>query len=598
MRGTRRSVSERVARARRVVARDLRTDPLLPAILLLAALLGSFWFWHRLPNFATRDEQARLFDPMVAFGSVLADPNLESVREGVAWGRVPFGATFYVFGLALLPAILAALLLGELDAFLAFQFPPGPAYGYWEVWRETPAWIWTISLSLVRLFSVAFAVGSVYLTYRLGVELRDRATGRLAALFLAVTFGLLTLAHEGGEDVPALFFTLLALNFLVVYVRSGEAAPFLAASASGGFALAFKLTAAPVVLLVALAFLLRVHRAGPAWREELLRPGLLLGGATAGLLALLLGFPTLLVGDVDFFLGRVFGHSFSRASHPTGPDAPVWWWFAKQYLNAFGLPLFLGALAGVVATFVQVGDRRRDAHVAVLVFAAIAAYVVMFAGWHDFRTHHLLPTLPLLVLLLAAALVRFEERSPGAARVLMAILLVSGGTYATVGVLGYAAAPRDDAEAWLATHAEPNDTVEVYRIHVQDTAVPHGMDVQHHFRVEDAEIEPCPEWIMLGYRDLLYLKDGTYVRNSERRKAYVRSLLSGEAGYAVAAEFGPRPPNYVPDRPTPGSLMDLIEVGIYPGTDQYADEQELTENQYTVILKRTDACDPSRSVPY
>ncbi|HKJ57679.1 MAG TPA: hypothetical protein VKA37_00490, partial [Halobacteriales archaeon] len=60
--------------------------------------------------------------------------------------------------------------------------------------------------------------------------------------------------------------------------------------------------------------------------------------------------------------------------------------------------------------------------------------------------------------------------------------------------------------------------------------------------------------------------------------------------------FGPRPPNYVPQRPTPGSLADLVRVGIVPWTDQYADEQELRENQYTVVLERTGECDGPRMV--
>ena len=578
---------------------DLQSDPFLRYTLLLAAVLSTIWFWHRLPNFATRDEQARMFDPMVALGTFLADPGFESAREGVAWGRVPFGATFYDFALALLPVVIAAAILGRLDAFLAFQDPPW-RFGYFFIWQETPAWMWTVSLGLVRLFTAAFAVGCVYLTYRLGLELRDRATGRLAALFLTFTFGLLTLAHEGGEDVPALFFVLLTLYLLVVYVRTGEAAPFLGAGAAGGFAMAFKLTAVPVVVVVAAAFVLRIHRSheeGGSGLEAARRPGLLVGGAALGLLAFVLGFPTLLVGEVDLVLDRVLVNSLSRTERSTGPDAPAWWWFARQYLNAFGLPLAVGALGGVVATVAGGRDRSRDLHATLLLLGILGLYVVVFARWHDFRTHHLLPTFPPLLLLLAAALVRFRERSRGAATVLTLFLLVSGGTYATVGVLGYADAPRDDAAAWLAAHAEPGDTVEVYRVHVQDTALPHWMDVNAAHLGEAGRPDPCPEYVMLGYRDLAYLREGSYYRNGEAQAAYVRSLLSGEYGYEVVAEFGPRPPDYVPDRPTPGSLRDLLEVGVYPGSDQYSDEQELRENQFTVVLELTGRCDRSRDPP-
>jgi len=578
------------------VVADLRADPYLPYVLVLAALLAGFWFWHRLPNFATRDEQARIFDPLVALGTYLADPSVESFREGVAWGRVPFGATFYLNAVALVPVVLAAVVLGQLDAFLAFDTPPRHL-GYFYIWQETPAWMWTVSLSIVRLVNVAFAVGCVYLTYRLGVQLRDRATGRLAALLLTFTFGFLTVAHEGGEDVPALFFTLLSLALLVSYVRTGEAAPFLLASAFGGVAIAFKLTAAPIVAVVAAAYLLRVHRAGPEWRSALVRPWLIVGGAVAGLAAIVLGFPTLLVGEADVVLHRIAGGSASRTEWSTGPDAPVWWWFLRQYLNAFGLPLFVGAVGGVVATLARLDDRGRDLHATTLLLVALAANVLLYVPWHDFRVHHLLPTFPLLVLLLATALVDLRGRSPGAARVLLAILLLSGGAYATAGVLSYADSPRDDAVAWFEAHADRDDTVEVYRVHVQDTAVPHWMDVNAAHLAAAGREDPCPEYVMLGYRDLMYLVEGSYYRNGEAQAAYVRALLEGEYPYEVVAEFGPRPPNYVPQRPTPGSLVDLVRVGIVPWTDQYADEQELRENQYTVILERTGECDGPRTVP-
>jgi len=590
MAGTLRTLAKR---AWRQVVSDLRADPYLPYVLVLTALLAGFWFWHRTPNFATRDESTRLLDPMVAFGTFLSDPGVESLREGVAWGREPFGATFYLFGLALVPVVLAAAVRGQLDAFLAFHLPRA-AFGYWAVWHATPAWIWTWSIALVRLINVAFAVGSVYLTYRIGVQVRDRTAGRLGALFLALTFGFLTLAHEGGEDVPALFFLLLSITLLIAYVRTGEAAPFLAASAFGGVAIAFKLTAAPIVAVVGAAFLLRAHRLGPAWRSALDRPWLLLGGAWLGLLALVLGFPTLLVGEVGIVLERVFLASVARSEHATGPDAPVWWWFARQYFDAFGLPLFLATLAGLAATVARVRDRARDVHATVLVLVSLGLFVAVFSRWHDFRVHHLLPTFPLLVVLLGAALSSLRERRAGLAGVVVALLVVSAGAYAVVGTAGYATAPRDGAVAWLDANADPGDTLEVYRVHMQDAAVPHWMTVAHRWNRDEVVGATCPRYVELGYRDLLYLDPNTYYRNDPAVAAYVRGLLSGQDGYRIVAEFGPRPPNFVPDRPRPGSLADLVRVGIYPETDQYADEQELRENQYTVILERTGECDPSR----
>lgn len=569
---------------------DLRRDPYLAPILLLAALLSGFWFWHRIPNFATRDEHQRLLDPLVAYARVLEDPSVESLRTGVSWGRVPYGATFYFFGLAVLPVVAAAMVTGRGEAIVVLGEPSG-AFGYYPTWRAAPRWVWTWSLLLVRLFNAAIAVGCVYLTYRIGAAARDRATGRLAALLLTLTFGFLTLAHEGGEDVPALFFLLGAFYLALRYARTGDRMAFLAGSAAGGVAIAFKLTAAPIVLVIALAFLLRVRNAAPDWRDALFRPGLVVGGALLGLTAIVLGFPMLLVGSVDPVLERVFVGPTDRMASHTGPAAPSWWWFLRNYLNALGLPLLAAAPIGLLGGLATLGRRGRAFDATVLALAVVASYVVVLSGFHDFRAHHLLPTLPMLALLLAVALVRLRERRPAVGTPLVVVLLLGAGLYAGVGTAGYASMPRDDAEAWLAEHAGGNGTMEVYAGVMQDAAVPHGVAIDHEYQSRDRDETTCPEYVQLTYRDLLHLSDDPAVNRNPDHAAYVRSLLAGETGYEVVAEFGPRPPNYVPDRPRPGSLDGLLAIGLVPHSPEYADEQELTPDQYTLIFEHTGACE-------
>jgi hypothetical protein len=607
---------ELVARARSQVREDVRADPYLLYILVGATLLASFWFWHRIPNFATRDERSRLLDAMVPYGRVLAEPSFQSLQEGVAWSRVPFGATLYVFGLAMLPAVVYAILTGQADIFVSVGFPDWE-FGYYPVWAETPRWVWTSSLVLVRLFNVAFAVGCVYLTYRLGTAMADRFTGRLAAIILTLTFGFLTIAHEGGEDMPALFFVLLAVNLVYLYVQSGDVAAFFAGSAAGGAAIAFKLTAAPVVLVVGAAHLLRAVKSEEDTVDALLAPKVVVGGATLGAVTIGLGFPTLLVVGPEPFIERVFGGSMGRMNHATGPDAPITWWFLRGYFSGMGLPLFFASVTGVLASVERLRKRRESVYGTLLVLLALSLYVLLFSRWHDFRVHHLLPTFPLLALLLARSYTDARERwqwDPRILRGAMAVLLVTTAIYAGVGTLGFASMPRDQAEAWLVENADEDDTMQITRRSFQDAAVPHGMGISHVFgREDDGEVaDPCPEYIQLGYRDMLYLQPGTYYRNGEAQRTYVTDLLTGEYNYEIAAEFGTRPgrqrfgpvpddgpvSSWVPNRATPGDYGDLLRYGIVPQTDQFADEQELAANQYTVILERTEPCTSPHTAPF
>ncbi|MEF8893929.1 ArnT family glycosyltransferase [Halodesulfurarchaeum sp.] len=581
------------------LVRDLRADRWLRYILLLSIGLSAFWFWHRIPNFATRDEISRILDALVPYARVIEDPSLESLRSGILWGRVPFGATTYLYGIVFLPLVFGVLLLGEADAFTALAYPAGE-FGFYEPWHTTPEWVWTWSLSLVRLLNVLFAVGSVYLTYRIGVELANRKTGRLASLVLTLTFGFLTIAHEGGEDMPAAFFLLLAVLLLIRYVHLGDGRFFLAASAAGGLAIGFKLTAAPVVLVIGLAYLLRAADGHPKTVLANPRPKLVVTGALVGLVVILFSFPSTAIGRFDLVLERIFGGSVGRATHTTGPDAPILWWFLRGYFSALGLPLFFASVAGVLASLWHLRRRPVGSTVAVLVLGALGSYILLFSAWHDFRVHHLLPTFPLLAIIVGWSLSRFQDRAPAVGRLAIALVLVTSAVYAGVGVAEYAHMPRDQATEWLETNGDEDAVVEVYRRHIQDTAIPHSMNVTHAYGSHgtDERLDPCPTYIQLGYRDLLYRAEGTYYRNGPVKANYLRKLLDGEYGYEIAAEFGPRPPNFVPDRPMPGNYTDLLRLGVVPHTDQYADEQELAENQYTVILEQTGECDRSRYPPF
>ncbi|QLH77288.1 glycosyltransferase family 39 protein [Halosimplex rubrum] len=601
-----------VGRARRCLRADFESDPYLPYILGLAALLSGFWFWHRVPNFATRDERWRLVDPMSFVGTVAADPSIESALDGLSEGRT-FGATFYLFGLALVPVFVAAFLTGRIEAFVAM--PEHASVDLWAHWQRTPRWIWTWSIVLGRLVVVALAVGCVYVTYRIGTTMRDRATGRLAALLCSLTWGVLVLAHEVGEDVPALFFVLLVVYWSLRYAETGDAGLFLAACLAGGVAIALKLTTAVVVALIAVAFLLRVGNAGDDWRAALVRPRMLAAGAALGAAAIFVGFPTVIADGLDPLVARIQRGASGKTDPHGWRVEPTWWWFLRSYLGGLGLPLFVASVGALAASLPRLFDRSTEADAVALALVGLAAYGRLYSNWAYVRVHHLLPTFPLLAVLVAAALVRLRESRPGLARPLIAVLLVTSGLYAGAGVLGYAAQPRDGATDWLRAEAGANATVETYPNDPQETAVPHDVTV---YRPSNRNATPgganpgggpwllgletrCPDYVQLHYYEsvLVLAPDDWSERarrlGGERRRQYVRDLLAEDTyPYRVAATFGSRPA-FLDGRSRSAGLPELVEVGLVPRTLQYGDPQDMGVDQYTVILERNGRCTPSEA---
>jgi hypothetical protein len=609
-------VSDRFRRARARILDDLRIDPYLPYILVLALVLAGFWSWHRVPNFATRDERWRVVDPFETLGYVAADPGLDSLREGVAYWRT-YGATMYLFGVTGLPVVAYLFVTGRLDVATATTDAWGS--GVWAHWLDLPGWFWTATLLAGRLANVAFAVGCVYVVYRIGTVMNGRRAGRLAALLLSLTWGFLVLAHEVGEDVPALFFLLVAVYAALRYVDTGRAGWFYGGSLAGGVAMGFKLTAGVAVPLLGLAYLLRARRPESTVRAALARPRLLLVGGACGAAAVVVGYPGVLLGGLEVLGSRVARAASAKSSLHGYVAAPSWWWLLRGTAHAAGLPLLVALLATVPAALLRVRDRTTAGDGVALVLAALVVYRLVYSLWAYVRPHHLLPVVALLAVALATLLADWLDRRPALARPAVALLVLTTALYAGAGVAGYASQPRDQATRWLATHAGANDTIETYVTDPQEAAVPHGATVdrptQRAMTVDGETVRPsrtrwmlamperCPAFIVLNaHESLQYLAPDDYSRRAalladSERKRYVRRLLAEDTyPYEVARRFG-REPRFLTAERVRTTLGNALRAGLVPRSVQYGDGQDMGEDQYTVVLERTGRCNPDERSP-
>ncbi|MCU4717694.1 ArnT family glycosyltransferase [Halapricum hydrolyticum] len=632
-------------RAYQQVREDLAADPYLAYILLLSALLSSFWVWHRLPNFATRDERWRVVDVMEVAGFVVNDEfSLEALQEGTKYWRV-FGPTLYLYALVALPAIAIAVLIGDASAF-------GDIFGalgtdLYAHWQAIPAWLWWATVLPARLTNVAFAVGSVYLLYRIGTHVRDRATGRLAALLLSLTWAVIVLAHEAGEDVPALFCVLLVFYLAVRYVEAGSRRLFLGGSAVGGLAIAFKPTAGVTAILLGVAYLLRAGRVDDP-KRALFRPELLVGGPILAVVVMYLSFPSAVVNTIpsgasggvlseiwdgpEVVLDRVDRVANEKTRSHGWLDRPAWWWYVRGAANGLGWPLALASVGGVAVGVATLGRRAlvtlqpdtvrsvRNTKLSletagiVLALSVIAVMTTVFSTWAYFRTHHLLLLFPMVILLVALGLQWLDVEYEQAAHVLTVVLLVSTAIYAGVGTVGYADQPRDAAVGWLHDHGGANATVETYAGDSQEAAVPHGWTIYRPTAGTDGLLrsdwmqrveQRCPDYIVLNYqRAMIWLAPDNHSRLSERwtypgDAEYVRDLLAEDGPYEseqapypydVAATFGREPP-FLDDGEPYDRTWNVIRAGIYPRTIEYGDPQDVGVYGYAVVLERTGACE-------
>jgi hypothetical protein len=562
---------------------DFVADPYLRYVLLLAVLTCGFGIWFRVPNFAGPDEYSRLIQPMKVAGRVAADPGFASLQSALLDGRA-LGATFYLFGLVLAPLFVVVLLAGQLGEFVAL----GGIESRWELWHAAPTWFWSGSILLGRLVTVAFGVGCVYLTYRIGTEFRDRATGRLAALFLSLSVGFVAQAHELNEDIPSLFFLLLTVLLATRYARRGDRALFFAGALTGGLAIAFKLSGGVAAVALGIAHLDRARRADDPV-EAFLRPTVVVGGLGVGLLTVYVGIPSVLVGGPGELLGRATRSIVTKTAKTGGLDAPISYWFLRQYVRGLGVPLFLAAVAGALAVVGRTIARRRNpSPLAVLLGTTVLTFLVVYSRWEFVRLRHLVPTFPVLLVALSAELARWREgeRTRRGASVVLALLVVTSGATVAVAEYEYVTDPRDGATDWLANNADRDATVEVYENSIADVGVPHGQTVSHYPFPENRATntsslvlnetaytgwmlgmpDRSPEYVQLTAAELAYVTPTSPAsdRFPERRR-FVERLQRGEYNYTRVATFG--------EPSGPATLReDLIEAALdpdLPGRERY-----------------------------
>ncbi len=236
------------------------------------------------------------------------------------------------------------------------------------------------------VLGVLAGTASVWALYRLGERLFGSATGLAAAALLAVNFLHARDSHYIYADIPMIFTLLVSAGALAAYADCGRRGDAWRAAAWAGAAVAFKYTAAPLVL--PLAFLVwKKHgyaEKGPAAALAAC------AAVTFGVYAALNPFSIL---DFGFFMKEILTQAGAEGSFPPS--------------HHLGYSLFEGS--GAVGTVLGIAGLallcvRRAASRWVLVFPA--AYFAFICAFSQPYERYALPLVPFLCL--GAAYVVFE----------------------------------------------------------------------------------------------------------------------------------------------------------------------------------------------
>lgn len=296
------------------------------------------------------------------------------------------------------PYLLAACYGAYFVLWSGFGLLAGPA-DFAALYGWDPGGFYLIARLLSALFSTA-ALGWV-----LGAEARLRKGLPWAVLLLAVAPVLVELGRAGKPDSLMFFFACAAWNrALAAYAGEGRRA-FLLCGLFLGLAASAQYTAAPLALLLPLAFVLG-KKGKAAWLLE----GL---GAAAG--GFLLGSPFVLLDFPRFWRAAQDMAAFRGLADQSE--------ILVQVLANLGSFAGSGSIAGLAALAGLVFLARRSWRLSALLFVPVLAYALILGaspdgGW----ARYLLPVFPALALLAGEALSLCEK--PGR-RLLLALALIA-----------------------------------------------------------------------------------------------------------------------------------------------------------------------------
>jgi hypothetical protein len=206
----------------------------------------------------------------------------------------------------------------------------------------------------------------------------------------------------------------------------------------------------------------------------------------------------------------------------------------------------------------------------------IVYLLVFFVLWSDFKTHHILPSVPLLMISFGIAFSKYSNEWPSYAWIVLVIILLSTTLYVGVGLMKFTDDPRDEATNWLETEADTEAVMTVFGNSPPKAGLVHGQPIDHYQFGQTSEPgESYTEWILsTPDRNPRYIQTTPTIRNEDRfprREKFNTRLIDGDHyGYVVAAEFGERP--RVRSR-----QQTILYAGIEPNIEK--------RYKYVVILK-------------
>jgi len=286
---------------------------------------------------------------------------------------------------------------------------------------------------IARLISAFAGTFTIALVYLLGKKMYSRATGLIAAAFLAVAFIPVRNSHFGTVDIFLTTLVLASFFFAYDILKEGRYRDYVWAGVFAGVAIATKWNAGLIVIPIVVAHFLAMKK-DESFRWRSLFNAKLMTAVGAVLLAFLIASPLPLIDPREFFGAIVGTAKFEQTgSRKLGAGGGFWSYFTGDHSPGFGFfydNTFYQALGHLTLVLFSLGIiwllilRRKEDWI-LLSFPVI---MYAFMGQMNIKAiRHLLPIMPFLLLIAAEFVVGIVSKIKEKRWQYFAVALLIGG---------------------------------------------------------------------------------------------------------------------------------------------------------------------------
>ncbi len=253
-----------------------------------------------------------------------------------------------------------------------------------ELWQNNPASFYI----LARAVSAVFGAASCLVIYSIGKKLFNKHIGLVSAVLLCFCFIHVRDSHYGVNDIAAVFFMLLAFNYIVDIWSEGDTKKYIFAGIFSGLAVAVKYNMGLIVCSFLAAYFLGKSR---SWKKFSLY-----------FVFFFLGFflvcPWIILDMKAFWGGFVSQLKMAASPWLGGAAENSYFQFLKTILWGYGAIPFLFSFIGVVFLFI------KSKKIFLLVIGFPLIYTILLGGAGLFFVRFTLPIIPFLCVLSACGI--------------------------------------------------------------------------------------------------------------------------------------------------------------------------------------------------